>query len=97
MELGIPGVFQQREYRRYYPGGEVMAHVVGFTGVDDNGQEGIELALQTRLAGKPGSRRVIKDGSGRIVEDVESIRAAQDGSDLTLSHRQQCSTSRTAS
>jgi len=83
--LGIPGVYQQREYRRYYPGGEVTAHLVGFTGVDDAGQEGIELAFQSSLAGQPGSRRVIKDRLGRIVEDVESIRAAQDGRDLTLS------------
>jgi len=83
--LGIPGVYQQPEYRRYYPGGEVAAHLIGFTGVDDAGQEGIELAYQSSLGGKPGSRRVIKDRLGRIVEDVESIRAAQDGKDLTLS------------
>ena len=83
-ELGIPGIHQQGEYRRYYPGGETMAHVIGFTGVDDAGQEGIELAQQPLLAGAPGSRRVIKDRLGRIVEDVQSIRAAQDGRDLTL-------------
>jgi cell division protein FtsI (penicillin-binding protein 3) len=83
-ELGLPGVHQQNEYRRYYPGGETMAHVIGFTGVDDAGQEGIELAQQALLAGAAGSRRVIKDRLGRIVEDVESIRAAQDGHDLTL-------------
>lgn len=83
--LDIPGVYQQREYRRYYPGGEVTAHLVGFTGVDDAGQEGVELAYQSSLAGQPGSRRVIKDRLGRVVEDVESIRAAQDGHDLTLS------------
>ena len=62
-----------------------MAHVIGFTGVGDEGQEGIELAFQPSLAGKAGSRRVIKDRLGRIVEDIESIRAAQDGKDLTLS------------
>ena len=83
-ELGIPGVYQHSEYRRYYPGGETTAHIVGFTGVDDVGQEGIELAQQGLLAGTAGSRRVIKDRLGRIVEDVESIRAAQDGHDLTL-------------
>jgi cell division protein FtsI (penicillin-binding protein 3) len=83
-ELGIPGIHQQSEYRRYYPGGETMAHVVGFTGVDDVGQEGIELAQQAVLAGTAGSRRVIKDRLGRIVEDVGSIRAAQDGRDLAL-------------
>jgi cell division protein FtsI (penicillin-binding protein 3) len=84
-ELAIPGIHQQSEYRRYYPGGETMAHVIGFTGVDDVGQEGIELAQQAVLAGTAGSRRVIKDRLGRIVEDVESIRAAQDGRDLSLS------------
>jgi cell division protein FtsI (penicillin-binding protein 3) len=82
--LRIPGIFQNREYRRYYPGGEVMAHALGFTGADDIGQEGIELAFQESLAGKPGSRRVIKDRLGQTVEDVESIKAAQDGHDLVL-------------
>jgi cell division protein FtsI (penicillin-binding protein 3) len=82
--LGVPGLHQHREYRRYYPGGEVMAHVVGFTGVEDAGQEGVELAYQKSLAGQPGSRRVIRDRLGKIVEDVESIREAQDGSHLTL-------------
>ena len=84
-ELGVPGVYAHREFRRYYPGGEVMAHVIGFTGVEDAGQEGIELAFQDTLAGKSGSRRVIKDRMGRIVEDIESIRGAQDGRDITLS------------
>jgi cell division protein FtsI (penicillin-binding protein 3) len=82
--LGVPGVFLRREYRRYYPAGEVLAHVIGFTGVDDNGQEGMELAFQEELAGKPGSRRVIKDRLGRIVEDVESIRAPRPGRELPL-------------
>jgi cell division protein FtsI (penicillin-binding protein 3) len=82
--LRIPGVFQNREYRRYYPSGEVTAHVLGFTGADDIGQEGIELAFQEVLAGKPGSRRVIKDRLGQTVEDIESIKAARDGSDLAL-------------
>jgi cell division protein FtsI (penicillin-binding protein 3) len=84
MALGVPGVFQQREFRRYYPAGEVMAHVVGFTGIEDNGQEGIELAAESRLAGVPGSRKVIKDRKGRIVEDVESVRAPRDGQEVTL-------------
>ena len=83
--LGLKGIHQHREFRRYYPGGEVTAHVLGFTGVDDAGQEGVELAHQDSLGGTPGSRRVIKDRLGRIVEDVESIRAAQDGRDLVLS------------
>jgi cell division protein FtsI (penicillin-binding protein 3) len=85
VQLNLPGVFLQREYRRYYPAAEVTAHVVGFTGVDDNGQEGIELAYQEWLAGKRGSRRVIKDRLGRIIEDVESIRTPQQGRDLALS------------
>ena len=84
MALRVPGVFQQREFRRYYPAGEVMAHVVGFTGIEDNGQEGIELAAESRLAGAPGSRKVIRDRKGRIVEDVESLRAPRDGEAVTL-------------
>jgi cell division protein FtsI (penicillin-binding protein 3) len=83
--LDIPGVYEQREYRRYYPAGEVTAHLIGFTGVDGTGQEGIELAYQASLAGRPGSRRVIKDRLGRVVEDVGSVHPAQDGHDLTLS------------
>jgi cell division protein FtsI (penicillin-binding protein 3) len=83
--LGLKGIYQHREFRRYYPGGELTAHVIGFTGVDDVGQEGIELAFQAQLAGTAGARRVLKDRLGRIVEDVESIRAAQDGRDLALS------------
>jgi len=83
--LGLAGIYEQREYRRYYPAGEITAHLVGFTGVDDSGQEGIELAHQETLGGAAGSRRVIKDRLGRVVEDVESIRAARDGTDLTLS------------
>ena len=83
--LNLPGVFLQREYRRYYPAGEVAAHIIGFTSVDDRGQEGIELAYQHWLAGKPGSRRVIKDRLGRIVEDVERMSAPRDGRALALS------------
>jgi len=83
--LGIPGVFLQREYRRYYPAGEVTAHLIGFTDVDDKGQEALELAFEQALAGQPGSRRVIKDRLGQIVEDVESIRTPQNGGTLRLS------------
>jgi cell division protein FtsI (penicillin-binding protein 3) len=83
--LGLKGIYDQPEFRRYYPGGEVTAHIIGFTGVDDAGQEGVELAHEAILRGKPGSRRVIRDRLGRIVEDVESIRPGQDGVDLTLS------------
>ncbi len=85
LQLKIPGVLLQREYRRYYPAGEVAAHLVGFNNVDDDGQEGIELAYQEWLAGKPGSRRVIKDKRGQIVEDIESLRVPQQGRDLALS------------
>jgi cell division protein FtsI (penicillin-binding protein 3) len=83
--LAMTGIHQHVEFRRYYPAGEVTAHLLGFTGVDDAGQEGVELAYQAGLGGLPGSRRVIKDRLGRIVEDVESIRAAQAGRDLALS------------
>jgi cell division protein FtsI (penicillin-binding protein 3) len=85
VELNIPGIFLQREYRRYYPAGEVLAHVLGFTDIDDTGQEALELAFDESLAGKPGSRRVIKDRLGHIIEDVESIRRPQDGARLALS------------
>jgi len=83
--LGIPGIHRRKEYRRFYPEGETMAHLIGFTNVEDDGQEGIELAWQKELAGQPGSRRVIKDRLGRVVEDVQSIRVPQNGRDLTLS------------
>ncbi len=84
MALRIPGVFQQREFRRFYPAGEVMAHVVGFTGVEDRGQEGMELAAEGRLAGAPGSRKVIKDRKGRIVEDVQAMKAPRNGEEVAL-------------
>jgi len=82
--MKLPGIHQQKEYRRYYPDGEVTAHVIGFTGVEDKGQEGIELAFDKQLAGKVGSRRVIKDRIGNIIEDVESIKQPQEGQDITL-------------
>jgi cell division protein FtsI (penicillin-binding protein 3) len=83
--LGVPGVFLQREHRRYYPAGEVTAHLIGFTDVDGRGREALELAFEQQLAGRPGSRRVIKDRLGQIVEDMESIRAPQNGRTLALS------------
>ncbi|MCX7172303.1 MAG: penicillin-binding protein 2 [Proteobacteria bacterium] len=82
--LNLPGIHEQREYRRYYPAAEMIAHMLGFTGAEDIGQEGIELAFQDTLAGKPGSRRVIKDRRGQIVEDVESIKPPQEGKDVVL-------------
>lgn len=83
--LNVPGIGTRREYKRYYPDGDVMAHVVGFTNIEDIGQEGMELAFQRSLAGVTGSRRVIKDRLGRIVEDIESVRLPHDGKDLALS------------
>lgn len=83
--LGAPGVSLQREYRRYYPDGEVTAQVLGFTDVDDVGQEGLELAYEDWLRGESGAKRVIKDGKHAIVENVESIRVARPGRDLVLS------------
>jgi cell division protein FtsI (penicillin-binding protein 3) len=84
MALKVPGLFLRREYRRYYPAGEVMSHMLGFTDVDDKGQEGLELAFQESLQGKPGSRHVIRDRKGHIIEDVESIKEPQDGKTLAL-------------
>ena len=83
--LNIDGVYLQREYRRYYPAGEVTAHVLGFTNVDDAGQEGMELAYDDWLRGKPGRKMVMKDRLGRTIKHVESIQAAQPGKDLALS------------
>ncbi|MBV8341413.1 MAG: penicillin-binding protein 2 [Gammaproteobacteria bacterium] len=82
--LGIPGVYTSREYRRYYPAGEVTAHLLGFTNIDDAGQEGLELAFDHWLAGEDGAKRVIQDRHGRIVQNVESIRPAREGRDLVL-------------
>ena len=83
--LNIRGINQRSEYKRHYPEGETVAHIVGFTNVENVGQEGFELAQQQRLAGKPGARRVIKDNLGRFIEQIGSGREPQDGADLTLS------------
>lgn len=85
MVLAVPGVALQREYRRYYPMAEVMGHVVGFTDIDDLGQEGIELALNDRLHGVKGGMQVLKNNMGEVVEDVESISEPQPGEDVVLS------------
>jgi cell division protein FtsI (penicillin-binding protein 3) len=85
LALDIPGVNGQREYKRYYPDGAATAHVLGFTNIDDRGQEGLELAYDGWLAGKPGEKRVIRDRLGRVVENVEQIRAPVPGHALTLS------------
>jgi cell division protein FtsI (penicillin-binding protein 3) len=83
--LNLKGIYQRKEYKREYPEGEAAAHVVGFTNVEDQGQEGVELAFNKDLAGRPGSRRVIKDRLGRIVEDVGEQVPPVDGRDLQLS------------
>ncbi|SFR89983.1 cell division protein FtsI (penicillin-binding protein 3) [Dyella sp. OK004] len=85
LSLGIPGINGQREFRRFYPSGEVTSHILGFTNIDDHGQEGLELAFDDWLAGKPGAKRVIRDRMGHVVEDVEQVRAPQPGKNLTLS------------
>ena len=83
-QLGIRGIHEVREYKRKYPEGEAAAHVVGFTNVEDRGQEGIELAFQKELAGRDGTRRVIKDRLGRVVEDIGESVAPVDGQDIGL-------------
>jgi len=82
MALNLPGVNSLREYRRYYPAGEVAGHLVGFTNIDDDGQEGLELAFNHWLAGETGSKRVLKDRLGRSVENVASIKPPRHGKDL---------------
>jgi len=84
-DLGIPGVDLEREYRRYYPAGEVTGHLIGFTNIDDQGQEGLELAFDHWLSGKPGKKKVLKDRLGRIVEDIERLEPASAGRELAVS------------
>jgi cell division protein FtsI (penicillin-binding protein 3) len=89
MKLGVPGIDLQREYKRYYPAADVAAHMVGFTGpgdkgAGDKGLEGFELALNKALSGKDGSRRVLRDRSGHIVEDLQAVVVPQDGHDVAL-------------
>ena len=85
LALDIPGIHTKPEYKRFYPAGQVAAHVLGFTSVEDKGQEGMELAQQSTLGGITGSRRVIRDNLGRVVDDIALLREPQDGRDLTLS------------
>jgi cell division protein FtsI (penicillin-binding protein 3) len=82
--LKIPGVYLQKEYRRFYPAGEVISHVIGFTNIDDVGQEGMELAYDSWLAGSPGSKRVIKDRKGQTIKESELIKESDPGQDLHL-------------
>lgn len=83
--LKVPGVHQQAEMRRYYPEAEGTAHLLGFTNIEDEGQEGVELAFERLLSGTPGTRRVIKDRLGRIIEDVQAVVPPVNGQDLHLS------------
>ncbi len=85
LALRIPGVYGQREFKRFYPQGEAIAHVLGFTNIDDHGQEGMELAFDEWLSGKPGKQRVLRDRRGRAVESVDLLKAAEPGKDLALS------------
>lgn len=85
LDLEILGVYEKREYRRFYPAGEVAAHLVGFTNIDDEGQEGMELAYEKWLQGSAGEKKVLKDLKGRVIKDIKSISTAQAGKNLALS------------
>ncbi|WP_296222630.1 penicillin-binding protein 2 [Pseudomonas sp. UBA2684] len=85
LDLNVPGVYAIEEFRRFYPAGEVAAHVVGFTDVDDRGREGMELAFEDWLAGVPGKRQVLKDRRGRLIKDVQVTQNAKAGKALALS------------
>ena len=85
LDLNIPGVYSQEEFRRFYPAGEVAAHIVGFTDIDDRGREGLELAYDEWLAGVPGKRQVLKDRRGRLIKDVQVVKNAKAGKALALS------------
>lgn len=85
LDLKIPGVYAQEEFRRFYPAGEVAAHVVGFTDIDDRGREGMELAYDEWLAGVPGKRQVLKDRRGRLIKDVQVTKNAKAGKAMALS------------
>lgn len=81
----VPGIHKMTEYRRYYPAGEVASHVVGFTNIDDQGQEGIELAMNDALAGHSGKKQVVSDRRGRVIQDIEVKKPARPGQDIDLS------------
>ncbi|CAM5520956.1 Peptidoglycan D,D-transpeptidase FtsI OS=Stutzerimonas stutzeri OX=316 GN=ftsI PE=3 SV=1 [Stutzerimonas stutzeri] len=85
LDLKIPGVYAQEEFRRFYPAGEVVAHLVGFTDIDDRGREGMELAYDEWLAGVPGKRQVLKDRRGRLIKDVQVVQNAKPGKPMALS------------
>ncbi|MCK0537946.1 peptidoglycan D,D-transpeptidase FtsI family protein [Alcanivorax quisquiliarum] len=81
----VPGIYPLTEYRRYYPAGEVTSHLVGFTNIDDVGQEGIELSMDARLRGQPGRKRVVRDLHGRVIQDIAVLQEAHPGSNVALS------------
>ena len=83
--LGLPGIYADREFRRYYPVGEVTAHLIGINNLEDDGQEGMELARNDWLKGVPGKKWIMRDGKGRVIEDLESVRLPEPGKDLMLS------------
>lgn len=85
VSLGVPGVYLEREFRRFYPYSEAAVHVLGFASVDGNGQEGVELLMNNGLSGKNGQRRVLKDRKGRVISDLEPITAAKNGQDVRTS------------
>lgn len=85
LDLEMPGVYEQREYRRFYPTGEVTAHLVGFTNIDDRGQEGVELSFDEWLRGEPGQKKVLKNLYGQTVRDIRPVKEAKPGSALALS------------
>ncbi|GAA3909426.1 penicillin-binding protein 2 [Litoribacillus peritrichatus] len=85
LELGLKGLYSKREYKRFYPAGEVAAHVIGFTNTDDEGQEGVELAFNDWLKGSSGERKVIKDLQGRVIRHIKQVSESEDGKDLVLS------------
>lgn len=85
LDAGVPGIYELTEYRRYYPAGEVTSHLVGFTNIDDVGQEGVELAFERHLQGRPGRKQVVRDLLGRVIQDIEILDEARPGQDLALS------------
>ncbi len=85
LDLKIPGIYSEREYHRFYPAGEAASHLIGFTNVDDKGQEGLELAFDRWLAGEPGKKKVVKNLYGEIIRDVKPVKEAVPGKNLTLS------------
>ena len=85
LDLNVPGIHSLTEYRRYYPAGEVTSHVVGFTNIDDQGQEGVELDMESHLSGKSGRKKVVRDLLGRVIQDIEVLEPAEPGEDVTLS------------